>query len=188
MEKILKDPIFNVPKQRIGAVDATKLDVDKHFTFPPNCIRASVKEYACLLSHLETIKFFSKSNYNTALIFEDDVDLYYKPYWVQSIDQVMQNAPSDWDILKLDIYHKYRNLYTKWKSICNPGCKPECTYNCDADWSAIAYIINKSGANKIMKMLHHKKYKLPYKLHVADFILFDEVNTYMYNILCLHPG
>lgn len=75
MEKILKDPIFNVPKQRIVAVDATKLDVDKHFTFPPNCIRASVKEYACLLSHLETIKKFSTSKYNTALIFEDDVDI-----------------------------------------------------------------------------------------------------------------
>ena len=58
-------------------------------------------EYACTLSHINTIREFSKSNYGVALVMEDDMTLEFKPYWKKSVKQIMDNAPSDWEIIQL---------------------------------------------------------------------------------------
>ena len=47
--------------------------------------RLSKGEYACTLSHIETIRKFSESPYEIALIFEDDVTMEYEKYWKKSI-------------------------------------------------------------------------------------------------------
>jgi len=78
----------------------------KKFTLPLENVlsinhRVTEKEYACLASHLDVIRMFSKSKYETALILEDDVSLDLKPYWRKPIQQVIEEAPKDWDILKL---------------------------------------------------------------------------------------
>jgi GR25 family glycosyltransferase involved in LPS biosynthesis len=38
-------------------------------------------EYACLLSHLTTIKTFNESEYEIAMIMEDDVSMDFIKYW-----------------------------------------------------------------------------------------------------------
>ena len=51
--------------------------------------RLSKGEYACTLSHLETIRKFSESPYEIALIFEDDVTMDYEKYWKKTLEQII---------------------------------------------------------------------------------------------------
>ena len=127
-------------------------------------------EYACLLSHLDTIKSFSESSYQTALIFEDDVSMDFIKYWDKSIKNIIIEAPKDWDIIMLNYNSnniKFDNLYT---------------LNNGDIWCAGAYIINKNSAIKFIKSIYKKdKYVLDNnKKHTADNYLFTSLVTYVY--------
>jgi len=177
MEKIYQDPVFNGKKiKRISAIDAknTKqlfdmLDLKIH--------KMRDAEYACLVSHLETIREFSKSNYETALIFEDDLSLEYKSYWKKSIQEIIKDAPQDWEILKLCCQRTkpYKQMYTKWVHL--KGYK-----DVDNDVSSLSYLINKKGAKKLMKDLYHNnKYVLDdTHQHQSDGLLYQKLKTYAY--------
>jgi GR25 family glycosyltransferase involved in LPS biosynthesis len=176
MKRILKDPVFNAPSHRMKAFDS-KTNILNHFKRTTDVLSANnnitINEYACLLSHLETIRAFSKSNHEIALILEDDVSLDYKPYWNTTIPQIIQKAPSDWEILKLNTTKVYKNLYTLW----NPICKQKC----HTDYNAIAYLIHKKAAISLIHSLYDGKYNLDNSvIHVADFLLFSKLITYVY--------
>lgn len=182
MEKnVLNDDMFKHKKVvRIKAIDYKDNNLDKYFKIAFN-YKTTNTEYACLASHLETIRTFSKTDYQTALIFEDDVSLDYKKYWTKSIQQVIHNAPKDWEILKLCIwpYINFKSEYTLWK--------PECKYKNGmfenkADWGCIAYVINGKGAKKLMDKLYiDNKYDLSNSIAiVADYLLYTFLRTYTY--------
>jgi len=85
MEKMFKNPVFKGKKIiRISAVDGKAPDIDQvlNANFEGMQLEKYTKiEYACLLSHLNTIKQFSESSDEVALIMEDDTTLEYKKYW-----------------------------------------------------------------------------------------------------------
>ena len=119
MTDLFKDKIFKNKKIiRKKAVDYTEKNLADMLVISD--LRQTEQEYSCLLSHLETIRLFSETNYKTALILEDDISLDFKPYWVKTIQEVIDGAPKDWDILKLYInpncIDKYKKLYTLWES------------------------------------------------------------------------
>jgi GR25 family glycosyltransferase involved in LPS biosynthesis len=124
-------------------------------------------EYACLLSHLNTIKQFSESNDQAALIMEDDMTLEFKPYWKNSAKEIMNKAPSDWEIIQLCYIISNmtpRKLYTK---------------NTGNLFSTGAYIINPNGAKKILN--YSTKHILNQNIkHPADDYLINSTNTYVY--------
>ena len=123
MKKMFKDPVFKGKKIiRISAVDGKAPDIDQvlNANFQGMQPEKFTKvEYACLLSHLNAIKQFSNSNSETALIMEDDMTLEFKPYWKKSVKKIMNEAPSDWEIIQLcyitnsgipfENYTKYNN-------------------------------------------------------------------------------
>jgi GR25 family glycosyltransferase involved in LPS biosynthesis len=185
LKKVLADDAFkNIPKVRIVANKPTKT-LKSNFIIPISAQEGAsinriftLKEYACLLSHLNTIREFSKSKYETALILEDDVTIELKPYWTP-IQKVLDEAPKDWEIIKLNSSYYYKEsdpLYTKLKFPCyfsgkNPRCKI----------SAAAYVIKKSAAKKLMRMWNGKRYKLPDKSYFsADYLIFEKLTTYDY--------
>jgi GR25 family glycosyltransferase involved in LPS biosynthesis len=177
MNRILKDSIFNVPSHRIKAFDSKKHNIFSHFKLTPDVLSANnnvtINEYACLLSHLETIRTFSKSPHEIALIFEDDVSLDYKPYWNTTIQQIIKKAPSDWEVLKLNTTRIYKNLYTLWAPICKQKCH--------IDYNTIAYIIHKKAAISLINSLYDGKYNLDNSvIHVADYLIFSKLITYVY--------
>uniref|UniRef100_A0A6C0D3V1 Glycosyl transferase family 25 domain-containing protein n=1 Tax=viral metagenome TaxID=1070528 RepID=A0A6C0D3V1_9ZZZZ len=182
MEKnVLNDDIFKNKKVvRIKAVDYKDNNLDKYFKIDFN-YKTSNKEYACLASHLETIRTFSKTDYNTALIFEDDVSIDYKKYWTKSIQEVIQNAPKDWEIVKLCIwpYMEFKSEYTLWKPTCE---YKNGEFKNKADWGCIAYIINMKGAKNLMDKLYiDNKYDLSNSIcNVADYLLYTFLRTYTY--------
>ena len=123
MDNLLSDSIFKIiPNIRISAVDGKMPDemykkIIKYNKQP----EITDSEYGCLLSHLNTINTFSKSSYNNAIIFEDDISLDFKPYWKKNLGEVINGAPPDWDIIMLSYgvgnngfvqneYEKYKNL------------------------------------------------------------------------------
>jgi GR25 family glycosyltransferase involved in LPS biosynthesis len=198
MEKILKDPLFDgIKNVRINGLDAKYKNPREKFILEKikdlndyNRIITD-NEYAILYSHLESIRAFSETNYKNALIFEDDLSLKYKKYWKKSIQQIINDAPSDWEIIKLsqNSGKLFTKLYTLWDSIevFNPKhirtdkTKWKST-SIEADWLAHGYLISNKAAKKLIHSIYrHKKYALSNKfIHVSDGFIFQSLTTYTY--------
>ena len=164
-----------------------KKNLTKYFT--TSAIRLKEPEYACLLSHLETIRIFSKTNYENALILEDDLSIEYKKYWTKTLKEIIDDAPKDWEIIKLFSSYKclHNNLYTVWDKTFTSGYDRNNLLRNNADWSTISYVINNKSAKKfIQEIYHNKKYVLrdTYKgdvlLHFADYLIYKMLKTYVY--------
>jgi len=178
MIKELKDPLFSgMKKYRVKGVDGDKKDIIPYLNskieninlnkYPPNI-------YACLLSHLNTILKFSKSNNNNAIIFEDDMSLEYKKYWKEDLNSCIQNAPKDWEILQVSIF-----LYSKDTDLPNDmytSSKTKLFRSCTA------YIINKKGALQFLKNNYkNNKFILDKNIeHAADEYIYLKTKTYAY--------
>jgi GR25 family glycosyltransferase involved in LPS biosynthesis len=98
----------------------------------------------CFMSHRRALKtFLETSNKDYAVILEDDAEPCFHD-WYEKINESIQNAPGDWDIIKLDYLPKFtifdKSAYTKIPSLITT-----------------AYIINKKSAEKILKhkMVYH---------------------------------
>ena len=182
METLLKDTAFeSVEKIRVDAVDSKHSA--KYFTLPVESVlsinhRVTDKEYACLASHLEAIRMFSKSNFKTALIFEDDVSLDTKPYWT-TLQQVMDKAPKDWEILHLCNYQwRQKERYYK---LTYPCYDAKFKTNNTCRWRSAAYLLHKRAAVKLMRLWNGKTYRLPAKIfHMADYLMYNLLTTYVY--------
>jgi GR25 family glycosyltransferase involved in LPS biosynthesis len=183
MEELLGDAVFSgIPTQRISAFDGKKDTAYVMSHFKLQSPRQTDVEYACLLSHLETIRTFNNSKYRVALIFEDDVTMEFKQYWTKSVKNIMDNAPPDWDILLLSYMYgelNQMNLFYDWVS-------SDTNYDTVRDgkyFSTVAYLINKRGADKVMRNTYSKgKYALKQNglEQVADVYLYGITNCYVY--------
>jgi len=196
IEEMFKDNIFyGKPIQRIDAIDGKDPTEQVYDKLVINTKRNSKLEYACLLSHLTTIRTFAESTlYENALILEDDMTIELKKFWRKSLRTVMENAPADWEIIQLcyitggllksdyTLNNYQRNRYG---GIASMG----------------AYIINKTAARKLMTEMYDpvtNKFSLrDYHTHEADHYLFKVLRTYTYkypyfiyptdNTSTLHP-
>ena len=168
MMKILD--LFPVKNIKIKAIDGVKESIEKIYNnFDTDIFNKTNTEYACLLSHLKTIKQFSDSSYETCLILEDDMSLEFVKYWNESIKNIISNAPKDWEILML--------TYITDKQITNTY-----TLNNGDIYSSAAYVLNKKSANKFIKSIYkNNKYVLPKdSIHTADEFIFSSFKTYTY--------
>ena len=99
---------------------------------------------------------------------EDDMTLDLKPYWTKSIQEIIDEAPEDWEVIQLCYIsiNSVENLYDFYKP------------------SAGAYIINQKGAKKLMEIRENNIYRLSNHkntsiLH-ADIFIFSYLKTYCY--------
>jgi len=180
MQSMLKDKVFDgIAQQRIVAYDGKynpksvfdKLNIDNR--------KQTDIEYACLLSHLNTIRILNESSHEVALIFEDDVTLEFKKYWKKSVREIMNNAPADWEIIMLSyIYSNDKSvLFYDWRD-------SDIEYDKNSAhkyYSSIAYLINKKGASKVMSIFNNNKYNLNSgTAHTADVFTYQLLDTYVY--------
>jgi GR25 family glycosyltransferase involved in LPS biosynthesis len=184
MKKMLKDKVFDgITQQRISAYDGKmnpksvfdKLNINNKQKLESDTV------YACLLSHLETIRTFNESDREVALIFEDDVTLEFKKYWKKTVKEIMDNAPHDWEIIMLTYTFAGRNsnkrLFYNWDIVSDK----EYEKNNDKYYSTVAYIINKKGSNKLMTHTENNKYNIYSNINPgADVYLYQLLNTYTY--------
>lgn len=181
MNKLFADSDFDsLDVKRFSAIDYKNRDVLNYFNLKEVGQRNNRPEYACFLSHLETIRTFANSNYPddaVALIMEDDATLDYKPYWKTSVSKVIKKAPPDWQIIMLG--------YMFSEGVRIPDLKkfPEYIPNNNKFVSAISYLIRKSTAkNFINKIYKNAQYRLNPNAtsHHADVYLFNNLKTYAY--------
>ncbi len=175
METILK--YLPVKNERISAVDGKNIPIDKilsNMILKENVPKLTNYEYACLLSHLNTIKKFSETNYEYALILEDDTTLEFVKYWNKKISDIINEAPSDWEIILLN-YITHLNIKTDYVLVANQGI-----------YSTQAYILKNSSAKEFIKNVYHNnkfdlsKYKNYYNYYCADIYLYNIFTTYCY--------
>ncbi len=178
MENMLSQ--INIPYTRINAVDGENISDDAlydNFIFEDDNNRLKKKEYACLLSHLNTLLTFYKSEYEHALVLEDDMTLEYSIYWDKKIKKIMDDAPEDWDIIMLNYCIRNKlpdKLYTLNKSVY---------MNINNDYaSAGAYIINKRGVKKLLNEIYFNNRFILKKdyIYYADIYIYNLLNTYVY--------
>jgi GR25 family glycosyltransferase involved in LPS biosynthesis len=182
MERMFQDSVFHgIPIHRTEAFDGSKYNAIHYFIFQSNMgPKMTNIEYACLLSHLNTIEHFAESegdDSQVALILEDDMTLEFRPYWRKTIQNIMENAPPDWEVLQLAYIIKETYL-------------PRKEYDEDFQWSAGAYLIKKSAAKRLMDSILIKKldnepkyFNLTgHQIHQADYLIYT-LKTYLYR----HP-
>ena len=126
-------------------------------------------EYAVLLSHLNVIRNAEKEEGKYFLILEDDICLDFMDYWKKSIKEIINEAPSDWEIIMLNYFTldpKFETDYRLWNN----------------EWSALSYIIKKSSIKKIETIINpeNNKYNLYDDVNVADNYIFRLFKTYVY--------
>jgi len=197
MEKLFEDPLFEGIKIiRICGFDATKENPRIKFNIKEDGNLNNMNrnrtdsEYAILYSHLKTIQEFSKTDYKNAIIVEDDLSLEYKKYWKKSIQEVMDNAPKDWDILKLNSFSgkMHTKLYTLWDSFkikipknIRPKHNKWMSEQLTGDFGANGYLIQNKSAKSLMYRLYNNKFELRNTYpHVSDILIFKELKTYIY--------
>ena len=163
---------FSQKHIRINAVDGKNLPDNEIFgkfkNLHPKCSKV---EYACSLSHLNAIQEFNNSDYDVALILEDDMTLEFEKYWDKSIENIVLDAPKDWDIIMLTYigWINLNNLYT------------ENHINGIEMWSTGAYIINKKGGEKLYDTIYKDNmYALDTHHHQLDYFLYKYLKTYVY--------
>lgn len=175
MIKLLKN--INIENIRIKAFDGNSIDnIHTKFFYCENnnYPKYSNKEYAILLSHLNTIEEFTKIDnnklkYGVALILEDDISFDFIKYWNIDLEKIIDKAPDDWDIIMLGYFSlkiDYKEKYNKWNN----------------EWGANSYLINhKKIKEKINSFKKDDKWKCKENdLMVSDNYIFSKFNTYVY--------
>lgn len=109
IETMLSKPIYqDIPVHRVQGMDGTLENVDEFLGFRGDARRnlnMLPTEYGCAISHFRAIHEFAKTNHPVALILEDDASDEFVPRWKKTIQQHVQDAPADWEVLQLSYIH-----------------------------------------------------------------------------------
>ena len=90
-----------------------------------------------------------------------------------NLENIIKEAPEDFDIIQIGtVVDKSKtnntNLYEKY----------------NRSWGAHAYIITKTGVNKLMKFAYYNqettKFNIDIPLNVSELFIFGNLNTYTY--------
>jgi len=133
----------------------------RHYELTPGGI-------GCFLSHLKLYnQLLQDDSTDIYLILEDDSVFTENLY--ESISYLLQNAPSDWDMLYLGMHRRKGNLL---KEDNNVFMKPE------GFWGTYAYIVNKKGAKKVVDMVNKTRIDGQIDAYLSRMQQRDEINIY----------
>lgn len=126
--------IANVPNwTRISGIDGSKLNKDSNIT---------QNELGCTLSHIKAIETAYKQNLPMAIIMEDDCYFMHMGIFIERLNKLIKNAPSDWTLLNLGPSHIICQDLFKFQTYI-PIKKRNC-------YLATAYIINRKGMKNVL--------------------------------------
>lgn len=133
---------------------------------------------ACTLSHIKTIKYAYDNNLGTTIIMEDDITLELCPFWKQTIKNIIEFAPSNWNIIQL-----YNNC-------CRLGNIPRyINYNEQMGTGTVCYIINFEGQKQILNTINDNCINFSNTDIAADYFIYSHVlNSYTYSIPLFIPN
>jgi glycosyl transferase family 25 len=142
---------LNFPVQIISAVYGKNLprsEIEKKVDIESYKVRMGLYPgfgtIGCSLSHIKTWKIFLESDYEFALIFEDDVC--FEPKQLQDTVAELTMSPGSWDICLFSLYHHGNPLAIKRLGRTN---KNLCVYLTRVT-NAGAYILNRKAATRLL--------------------------------------
>jgi len=187
---------LNINNKRITAITPDNLkdyinDTSPYFCGNNCCLYNNNKdcpfEYACSTSHLEAIKEGYKSGAEYFVICEDDI---YFPFKI-NFEEIIKNLPEDWNIFQMMVLDEEANkqLYNLYENNINIVKY----HNNNRFYSTGMYLINRNGAQKILKKFidnKNNKYELTSKTpnRQADFLIYMNVNTYTSTFPYCYPN
>lgn len=147
-----------------------------------NKLPQTKQKLGCILSHLKAIEYIEKENIKLAIICEDDICFEYKKFWKTTIEEIVENAPENWNVIKIVSGNKYHvhnmiNLYKK------SNVKYHKITNLKSNYGSCFYII-KDETIKIYKEKYYREgvWNITGEYIVGDMYLFDIPGVYNYTI------
>lgn len=136
----------------------------------------SKSEQGCLLSHMNAIKMY---NDDITLILEDDIDLSLMNKWEFSLDDLVSNLPSSWEVVQLYRYPKFLPLkINKRENNTKVGGS-----------SCAAYLINPEYSKRLSEkyFLDGKVVadRITFPTPVAEYIVYDSESCYSTSIFSI---
>ena len=168
---------LNVSYERISGIDGRAVNLNQ-LVKANNIDKESEKPVlGCLLSHFKAIETFYNSNNNFGVICEDDICLDYQKYWKFSIEEIIDNAPRDWEIIQL--------------AVILPFVSGTCTFDTDYRFwkmgtsgfchSTLCYVINRIGAKKILKLKNNNIWDITrFQANASDSLIYQHCITYTF--------
>ena len=169
--------------KRVPAFDGRKLFSDSSLRAKtvelPKDMKQSSGEIGCSLSHLRAAEMALDIDAPYVLVMEDDIHLTFYERWKTSIDEIVSQAPKDWQVLQLTINNVrvLRTLmglgvaFVPWRK---------------NHWSTGAYLINRRGCRRTVEEFCAPKgskahYKLPGGVQlVSDVLMYNGPGAYTY--------
>lgn len=152
-------------------------------------------EIGCTLSHLVAIKKAYDNGDEYALVVEDDVQFNLLTIIDTSIKEIITQAPTDWEILKLCCIRNSINEPTVTYKNMKYHVENIVEYN---TWGTQAYIINKKGMRKILGYTVINKSSPDFYIRksqsdfpikgAADWFLYQLTKTYNVSPCIIYPN
>jgi len=158
-------------------------DNNKFISFKNEFDSLSHSEIGCILSHLCAIKTAYENNETIAIIMEDDVYIDMTNILDTSLEELIQHAPKNWEIIQL--VHIDSSILKEPIKRLNKYTYHE-HKNGKMAGSTCAYVINRKGMEKVLSKLGINPFYLQKDssiFGVSDSILYDNAST-----IILHPS
>jgi len=170
----MKKQMVNVERYyRVPAVNGYKIKNKKHDVVDGvefyNQFDLTLPEIGCTLSHLKAIKIAYENGEEMVIIMEDDIYMDMMNLMDYSLETLIENAPDDWEIIKLVNHSQVLNKSSTYKEHSfhfYDRNKPA--------YSSGAYVINRKGMETFLRTCGANPYYLMnQKSGVTDTFLWQ---------------
>ena len=168
--------------KRVPAFDGRKIFSDAALRARtvelPKDMKQSSGEIGCSLSHLRAAEMALDIDAPYVLVMEDDIHLTFYERWRTSIEEIVRQAPKDWQVLQLTI-----NNVRVLRTLMGLGA-PFVPWRKN-HWSTGAYLINRKGCQRTVNEFCQTGKKAHYKLPggvqlVSDVLMYNGPGAYTY--------
>lgn len=180
------DRYYRVPAVNGYSIQNKEQDTVDGVEFYNNFKELTLPELGCTLSHLKAIQTAYENGEDMAIIMEDDVYIDMTNLLDNSVEELVENAPIEWEILQLA--HLNTKLNKSLKTFNQYSYHPHLRGK--YEYYTSSYLINRKGMENILKKLGKNPYYLDTRHSdsgASDFIIYDNANTIILEPSILTP-
>ena len=145
-------------------------------TFPP-----SAGVIGVWASNYKAYKRFLESDYDTLVLFEDDILL--SANFQTVLNTYVSELPVDWDFFSFFVPDDSLFAFNSSHEI---GAENVCTSY--QQWSCAGYMVSKEGARKAVEDVESRGINCPVDWYIFNFRMKQEKNQQRFNTYTLKPG
>jgi GR25 family glycosyltransferase involved in LPS biosynthesis len=179
MTQQLSDYNYNYRIEAVDGRDKEYFNKNYNIKYTTN-VKFNTSLIAVICSHMKAIKTGYDSNYKMICVFEDDTNFDMIKYYPHTIEDIVNIAPLDWDIIQL--YY----TTTLAEKLNNYLIKGLAVYKRDLNYSGTCYLINRKGMEKILNNVVETNgtniFNIKKPIIDPENIVFSSLNSYVVNL------